>query len=875
MAEDNRVHSHSPQSYGHPSRDASRNSFAPNSQRNSGAMPPPSRPAPIDPPLLSSFNDPSVPSTPPAWDAIQFHTPIASRLQYPLDIRIDDLSDPAARSSAPQPDHTDNQDPLTRFYAGRDDPWIPQQSLPPYTTMPVLSQRPLTSHPRSTAPDLTAFDHHSSAPSSEVGSSVALPSKADSGYITKPTPTTRSMHSHESGETNELSTRLDNMYPYSGHMRPPRQGVNHFPGSQQHVLANQGMTASSLICRYCGEAQKCRSDFKKHVTRHEKPHKCDVPGCTRKEGFTSANDLDRHKKSKHNIAPTHGSDRSYKCAAEQCKKKSKIWPRLDNFRQHVLKIHPDENADVLIRKSEELAAKSRTENTFTAAKTQPTDVLNPPPATNHTQSVQQLAPITYDPSPTPHTRHYPQGPMWTLPSQPGGSNNQQRSLSTSALARPNSTSNGVADTHATAQWTSLPPAQPTPLPTQIKQRVNSDGLNALANAAVNQWQPPNVVNGEQPMTNGGWTSPELMLSPQHSLDPEAKQALTVLSRMLAEKTKSSKKIIEKLDAVKSVLDEDAYEQSDPGDAQAIVSPEEEDEVQIRVENILARLIGNDTPKPRSSSGRQKANGTSGGEQCNVCFKTVPRNCELNKHMKRHTRPYGCTFPRCKKKFGSKNDWKRHENSQHFQQETYRCRCPDANGQECCQLLYSLDNFRNHLTAAHAYTEEQVKVECSERHIGRNGQGRFWCGFCKTVLKLEQRGIEAWDERFKHIGDHFNKDCYDIKDWLCLETNKPKGLQAKELSRELFDYPDAADKQQQPPQQPVPGMHPAPVPADYTNGDGGASSTSRKRPRSETVAMNGPTWGSGRGQETVMFCGSADAAKGLTTTSSTRVVQAFP
>ena len=324
-------------------------------------MPPPGRPAPIDPPVLSNFNDPSVPSTPPAWDSF-INIPTTNRVNYPLDIRIDDLSD-AARPSVPHSDQTDMPDPLTRFYAGRDDPWIAQQSLPSYP-MPVPSQRGLTSQPRPSASDVAGFDHHSSAPSSEVGSSV-VPCRSDSGYITK-AATTRSVHSVESGETNDLSARLDSLHPYSGQSRHSRQGLIQFSGPQPPVASNQTLAASSLKCHYCGEIQKCKSEYKyasrsrlqahetdkdrKHITRHEKPHKCDVTGCQRKEGFTSANDLDRHKKSKHNLAPTHGSDRSYKCASEQCKKKFKIWPRLDNFRQHVLKIHPDENAEILIRK---------------------------------------------------------------------------------------------------------------------------------------------------------------------------------------------------------------------------------------------------------------------------------------------------------------------------------------------------------------------------------------------------------------------------------------------------------------------------------------------------------------------------------------------
>ncbi|KAI4100070.1 MAG: hypothetical protein L6R37_005668 [Teloschistes peruensis] len=79
----------------------------------------------------------------------------------------------------------------------------------------------------------------------------------------------------------------------------------------------------------------------------ERIHKCNH--CER--CFSTANDLDRHVKSIHKIIPRGGQDKSFRCAAPDCSKKDKIWPRLDNFRQHCLRIHPDENTDELVKKS--------------------------------------------------------------------------------------------------------------------------------------------------------------------------------------------------------------------------------------------------------------------------------------------------------------------------------------------------------------------------------------------------------------------------------------------------------------------------------------------------------------------------------------------
>lgn len=83
------------------------------------------------------------------------------------------------------------------------------------------------------------------------------------------------------------------------------------------------------------------------MLKHDKPNKCDIPGCSRVDGFSTINDLQRHKKSKHGI----GIDTittSFKCASPSCKNQAKIWPRRDNFKQHILRMHKDEDVNALI-----------------------------------------------------------------------------------------------------------------------------------------------------------------------------------------------------------------------------------------------------------------------------------------------------------------------------------------------------------------------------------------------------------------------------------------------------------------------------------------------------------------------------------------------
>ncbi|KAL8807109.1 MAG: hypothetical protein Q9182_000942 [Xanthomendoza sp. 2 TL-2023] len=168
-------------------------------------------------------------------------------------------------------------------------------------------------------------------------------------------------------------------------------------------------------------------------------------------------------------------------------------------------------------------------------------------------------------------------------------------------------------------------------------------------------------------------------------------------------------------------------------------------------------------------------------KCDQCPATMARQCDLKKHQKRHTRPYGCTFPGCSKKLGSKNDWKRHENTQHYQIETWRCdefSERSAIGR-CASLFYRREQFQSHLRDKHQKNDEQyIQEQCKRHRIGRNGQDRFWCGFCQQIVELKTKGLEAWEERFGHIDDLHYKKGQTIFDWVPLDGHVSKGVMGK-------------------------------------------------------------------------------------------------
>ena len=94
-----------------------------------------------------------------------------------------------------------------------------------------------------------------------------------------------------------------------------------------------------------------RGNIHQKKKKKEKPHICDVKDCPRKnEGFTTKNDLARHKKSVHNVVDPDSKDKSFKCVGNNCPKKDKTWPRLDNFRQHVNRVHKEEDPDDLVKR---------------------------------------------------------------------------------------------------------------------------------------------------------------------------------------------------------------------------------------------------------------------------------------------------------------------------------------------------------------------------------------------------------------------------------------------------------------------------------------------------------------------------------------------
>lgn len=143
-------------------------------------------------------------------------------------------------------------------------------------------------------------------------------------------------------------------------------------------------------------------------------------------------------------------------------------------------------------------------------------------------------------------------------------------------------------------------------------------------------------------------------------------------------------------------------------------------------------------------------------------------------MKRHEKPYGCTYKTCHKMFGSKNDWKRHESSQHFQMESWNC---DYQG--CDKVLPRRELFKTHLQHDHEEKDSQIiENKLESCRLGRHCDPRFWCGFCDQFIEIKEKVVNSWTKRCDHIDNHlFGKDGLEKKtmaNWCYLEDKLAEG-----------------------------------------------------------------------------------------------------
>ncbi|PLB37195.1 putative C2H2 finger domain protein [Aspergillus candidus] len=472
-----------------------------------------------------------------------------------------------------------------------------------------------------------------------------------------------------------------------------------------HLGSPSFFCQDTIRCDYpgCTWTGKCPSDKRKHEARHKKSFKCDEPNCSRKEGFGTINDLARHKKCVHKQEPERGPKVLYLCFGEDCPRRNKRWPRLDNFRQHLARMHHEEDADALLKRSLDWYE--------TCEKPQE---LARSLAGRFGDDASTAPPTQFDPG-----------------DQPGDSGTDRRDTSPEQrggcpLVEETTESSG----ESTPTQPPLPDLEPMELPA-----LNALHLDTLSDRKSSISSQGSGVRTER-------------------MDDMISEAATNMINAMT-------KIINNGHRRRSHQPDGDNEQ----DSSPLSDPKRE---------MLQRILTVALDRLSGSAGGRRPSAVESGKkewiQCEFCTKRTRLRCEMKKHKKRHERPYGCTFPNCPKTFGSKADWKRHENSQHYHLESWRCPLPDGTV-PCARVFHRQEIYAQHLKKHHACTDETaVQTAIARDKVGREGghaqsMSQFWCGFCGDVVPLRsEEGLGAWNERFNHIDrEHFRRG-ERIEEW---------------------------------------------------------------------------------------------------------------
>ncbi|KAE8144170.1 hypothetical protein BDV25DRAFT_167505 [Aspergillus avenaceus] len=626
----------------------------------------------------------------------------------------------------------------------------PDPAVIPHSHFPLFNQRPSFHRQASSPPPLDSSQYHplrltshqdawnplqvTGVPVNPSAWGIQQPGYSSRSCTTQSVTTSYAMESisspclapHEHEQDDRVST-LD---------LGPSQYGDATIDAMEMVESPPRLCNGIIKCDYpnCQWTGKCPSDKKKHEARHQKSHKCNEPGCTRKEGFGTINDLWRHRKCVHKQEPERGPKVVYKCFGRNCTRPEKEWPRLDNFRQHLSRLHCSEDTAELLKKSHDWY------ETYVKPRAMTSSFVDR---------------MSEEATPTASEPKYPKG-------------------------------DSGQDLHNTDH-----PNQPIFQSPGYPILESTDGHQSLRrNSSLDCTPPLPTAEGTQQFELPILTA----LNLSSTVNPEASALSQVASQNKTEDM-VSKMAASMVNAMATMLNNDnSADNNNQSSQQANIARElsthhHNDELPDQKREILQKILSkaldqvsrnpmrqaNAQPRPDPKSDKR------GWIQCEFCTKRTRLRCEMKKHKKRHERPYGCTFEKCNKTFGSKADWKRHENSQHFHLQSWRCTLQDPaqGGLPCARLFDHPDSYILHLTRHHCVNDDKAQTALSRNRIGRDGQPQFWCGFCRDIIPLRNQGLAAWNERFNHIDtEHFKKG-ERIGDWLL-----PSGHLTKEKEREV-------------------------------------------------------------------------------------------
>ncbi|KAL8392058.1 hypothetical protein RB595_002312 [Gaeumannomyces hyphopodioides] len=593
---------------------------------------------------------------------------------------------------------------------------------------------------------------------------------------------------------------------------------------------NQVLDAAANVCSSCKESCRTPSDLKKHMARHTRPHRCNVANCTRTKGFGTANDLARHIRSRHpeidaqghfykcNLGPCANGRKRWPRAdnfRQHLLRKHKNICTAENIEEFVCGVAepaaesshngpvgmhiPNVGSDPATIRS----LTSRALGTLVDPEDRQADTRMADPNldfSHHDRSMvgtqfSGMAPPTDsasqvgfrhpDDGQVMHSGHedlhedlhmgsgLPQAPFSFPRSdalEPWSGDEPVRS----STPEPHMVTRGPPNTI----YQDRQPRSHLQLYPPAATDLSSGGSLSVGSEADPEYETFMDLDDDHP-------SECQPTEPQGDQDPPDEDSSSVANPETESQSIpaiSLEEVPQEPGPSPIAASAPTLSRPAPGEDYSadIMGPLELENLLKRVEEsnlstslgIVLGKLGYEKSKPPSNTKKSpSSNGGSSGPSvvCKIqdCGASFQRECELRKHMKRHDRPYGCTFKSCSKRFGSKSDWKRHENSQHSPVDVWKCdeyaKSPPGrshNEQRCGKVCYRRETFKAHLHKEHGFdvsigNANRINAKLASCRRGEQDcESAFWCGFCLRRIDGTQKDGRG-TERFNHIDAHLS------------------------------------------------------------------------------------------------------------------------
>ena len=519
----------------------------------------------------------------------------------------------------------------------------------------------------------------------------------------------------------------------------------------------------------------------KSTRSKKKTHHCEY--CNGDKLFSTVNDLDRHRKTVHGLVSL--GEKIWMCQVAGCSVSTKIWVRLDNFKQHIHRIHPTENPESA--ETMQLLYDPARHGRIEPSKTKKGGSQQ---ALQHSATQDRSDPSAIEDMDFDYAETFDQ-PQNVAQREP-------------SLRRPRTQSQtlmSVKQTSNTGNTSTINHGQ------QSSSRTSNSAQNQFLSVAPQHMQTyhnfKQNVRSSRPMAGPQTVADPLTLIQEQRQEMQQQKRLELSAVSSASTMDDFRSIgagLETSAADNSMPQGGGGEQDIPTEVQSSLAKATElFQSAMRAigdvpagfrDTLLSSLNSSGQKGSRSSASRSaqsskppesaKADGMKKKMRCTEpgCKAEFIKKSERNKHISRHLRKYGCTFDHCYKRFGTKWEWKRHEHNQHVQLEEWRCK-----QQGCSEFSDDKNAFESHLRQQHGVNN--VEAELTQCVLAKKWLGSFWCGFCSSIIPSQvEYGAPMDEERYNHISRHIDgPERKNIDEWIELKGRGKTKNRQKDIDKD--------------------------------------------------------------------------------------------